>query len=669
MRSLHIDIETYSSVDLKKCGVARYAESPDFEILLFGYAFDDEPEKLIDLTSGEEIPVEVISALFDHNARKKAFNAQFELTCLGAHFGEEMPSEQWECTSVHALYLGLPNDLGTVCDVIRAPEMYRKKKFGYSLIRTFCVPCKPTKKNGNRTRNLPHHEPKKWAQFKQYARFDVKAERYVSQRLARFPVPAKERRLWILDQHMFRRGVALDMDLVHAAIHCDAVVKDRLVKEAVAITGLANPNSVAQLTKWLEVEMDEEIDDLRKKSIPKLLAKTDSATVERMLQLRLEISKASVKKYQAMDRSVCSDGRIRGVTQFYGANRTGRWAGRIVQLQNLPQNKLLDLDLARELVKARDIDTLETLFGSVPDVLSQLIRTALVPAPGKRMLVSDFSAIEARVIAWLAWSKWRLDVFNGDGKIYEASAEQMFKLPRGSVTKKSPYRQKGKVSELALGYQGGVNALITMGALDMGIEENELEGIKVAWRLANPEIVKLWYSVETAAKEAVRRKTQVEMKVAGGNARLVFAYESGYLTIQLPGGRKLFYAKARIEPDDLYRETAKGGRIPIASAGSLTFEGTDQKTKQWGRVATYGGKLVENLTQAIARDCLAESMLALNGADFEQEFSVHDEVVAESETDRLTEMEQIMGRDLAWAPGLPLRADGFTTDYYMKEID
>jgi DNA polymerase len=669
MKSLHVDIETFSDVDLKKCGVAKYAESPLFQVLLFGYCVDDGPEQVVDLASGEEIPGEILVALFDHNVRKKAFNAQFEMTCLRKHFGADMPPEQWECTSVHALYLGLPNDLDSVCGVIGAPNEFRKQKTGHALIRTFCVPCKPTIKNGGRTRNLPHHEPEKWELFKSYCAADVRAERYVGSRLVKFPVPEKERRLWIVDQHMFLRGVGVDMDLVDAAMYCDETVKDKLTHEAVSLTGLSNPNSVQQLIGWLQEEMDEEVTDLRKKTVPKLLESASSSTVERVLRLRQELSKSSVKKYEAMARSAGADGRLRGVTQFYGANRTGRWAGRIVQLQNLPQNKLPDLELARELVKARDIDAIEMLFGSVPDVLSQLIRTALVPAPGRRLYVSDFSAIEARVIAWLAGCKWRLDVFNTHGEIYEASAEQMFKLPRGSVTKKSPYREKGKIAELALGYQGGVNALITMGALDMGIPQEGLEEIKRAWRAANPEIVRLWYAVETAMKEAIARGTDIELKIADGRSKLVFGYEKKFLTITLPSGRKLFYAKARLEPEDLYTENAAGQRFMIAAEGSVTYEGVDQKTKRWCRMSTYGGRAVENITQAIARDCLAESMLALDFAGFSMLFTVHDEIVAEETEDRLTEMEQIMGRPISWAPGLPLRADGFITDWYQKETD
>jgi DNA polymerase len=661
---MHVDIETYSDVDLKKCGVARYAESPEFEVLLFGYALDSGPVIVIDLASGEQIPAAVLAALFDANVRKKAFNAQFEMTCLSKMLGKDLPADQWECTSVHALYLGLPNDLAGVCTAIKAPDEYHKQRAGHALIRVFCLPCRPTKTNGGRTRNRPHHEPQKWQLFKSYCAGDVKSERYVCGKLATFPVPPKERKLWLLDQKMFRHGVGVDIELIDAAIYCDEVVKKTMRAEATRITGLSNPNSVSQLIRWLEKETGEDVTDLRKTSVPKLLEKAGPGVVEDVLRLRQEMSKTSVNKYQAMRRGVCSDGRLRGVTQFYGANRTGRWAGRMVQLQNLPQNKLLDLDLARRLVIKREVELIELLFGSVPDTLSQLIRTALVPKAGHLLVISDFSAIEARVIAWMAGCQWRIDVFKTHGKIYEASAEQMFKLPAGSVTKKSPYRQKGKIAELALGFQGGVNALINMGALDMGIPEEELGPIKDAWRLANPEIVRLWYTVETAMKEAIRRKTAVEIKIAFGQSTIKYRYASGYLIVTLPSGRELFYASARIETQDL-----KNGDFIVAREGSVTYKGIDQTTRRWCRMSTFGGRAVENLVQAIARDCLAESMLALDQAGFNQMFTVHDEDVSEERTDRLKEMEEIMGRAIDWAPGLPLRADGFITDYYMKEID
>lgn len=673
MSTLRIDLETYSSVDLKKCGVHKYVESDDFEILLLAYAFDDEAVRVLDIAQGclESEYARVVAAIKDPAIIKTAYNAAFEIACLSKHLGESLDVTQWRCTSVHALYLGLPGNLGDVGRVLGLAEDKQKLGSGWSLIRYFCIPCKPTKTNHGRTRNLPKHDPQKWELFIEYCRRDVETEREIARKLARFPVPEKEWKLWHLDQRMMNKGVLIDRALVQSAIEADEIVKQRLTAEAVKLTGLDNPNSRDQLLAWLQEEMDDEITDLTKKTVPKLLEATDSETVERVLRIRQELAKTSVSKYHAMARAVCQDGAIRGLTRFYGANRTGRWAGQIVQVQNLPSNKLRDLDLARELLKAGYYDELEFLFGSVPDVLSQLIRTAFVARLGTRFIPVDFSAIEARVIAWLAWCQWRLDVFATHGKIYEASAEQMFKLPPGSVTKKSPYRQKGKIAELALGYQGGAGALKTMGALDMGIAEEELDPIKDAWRAANPEIVELWYACERAAKDAVRNKTSVVLPIAGNRRQLFFNYESGFLFIRLPSGRRLAYVKPRIEGEDLYRELANGSRFVVASAGSLTYEGMDQKTKQWTRLATYGGKLVENITQAFARDCLADAMLALDEEGIEQLFTVHDEIVCECpyNVHTLADVEAVMARPMPWAPDLPLRGDGFETLYYMKEID
>ena len=669
MTQLSIDIETYSSVDLKKAGVHRYVEASDFQVMLFAYAFGNDPVRVIDLMAGNErIPPDVITAIFDPTIIKTAFNAAFEIACLSKHFSKQLDPAQWRCTSVHALTLGLPGNLGDLGKAMRMPQDKQKMGVGGGLIRYFCIPCKPTKKNGERTRNLWFHEPAKWQLFKDYCARDVESERAIRDRLSRFPVSDIEQRLWVLDQQMNTRGIQVDLELVEAAIECDAIYKKRLTDEAIAITGLANPNSRNQLIKWLQEEEDDSITDITKKTVPKVLASTDNDVVRRMLELRQELAKTSVSKYKAMATAVCRDGCIRGLLQFYGANRTGRWAGRLVQVQNLPQNKLKDIDLARNLLKARDYDTLELLFGNVPDTLSQLIRTAFVAREGRRLIDVDFSAIEARVIAWLAWCEWRMQVFATHGKIYEASAEQMFHLEPGSVTKKSPYRQRGKVAELALGYQGGAGALKTMGALDMGLKEEELDDVKNAWRAANPEIVDLWYESERCAKAAVQGKTRTEMPIAGGRAKIVFSYESGYLFITLPSGRRLAYVMPRIEPRDLMSE--KG--FLIAQAGSLTYEGLDQKTKQWGRVATYGGKLVENITQAIARDCLRESMFAIDEVGcYDQLMTVHDEIVIEADhgVGSLAEIEEIMDYKLPWAPGLKLGGDGFETQYFMKEIE
>jgi DNA polymerase len=650
----------------------RYVESPHFEIMLFAYAFDDQPVQVIDLAQGEPLPPEVETAIFDSNVIKTAYNAAFELACLGKHFGRALDPMQWRCTSVHALYLGLPGNLADVGTVVGLDEDQQKKKSGGALIRYFCIPCKPTQTNMGRSRNKPSHDREKWRLFKEYCANDVVAEREIANRLAKFPVPDKEQRLWALDQKMNNKGVMIDRTLVKAAIACDQIYKQRLTNEAIQLTGLSNPNSRNQLMAWLLVEDGTDVDDLTKKTVPMILKSTESDVVHRVMELRQQLAKTSVSKYHAMDRVACEDAGVRGLTQFYGANRTGRWAGRLVQVQNLPQNKHKDIDLARNLMRAGDFETVDSLFGNVFDTMSQLIRTAFIARPGNKFVIVDFSAIEARVVAWLAWCQWRIDVFNTHGKIYEASAEQMFKLPKGSVDKKSPYRFKGKVAELALGYQGGAGALKTMGALDMGLTEDELDPIKVAWREANPEIVQFWYDCEGAAKDAVINKTTVELTIAGSRESLGFIWESGFLFIRLPSGRRLAYVKPRIEKEDLYRNKSDGTKFQVTRAGSLTYEGLDQKTKQWSRISTYGGKLVENITQAIARDLLAESMLALDEAGFTLLTTVHDEVVCEEIIGGPRDVhlaEKIMGTPIPWAKDLPLRGDGFETAYYMKEID
>jgi DNA polymerase bacteriophage-type len=671
--TLRIDIETYSSVDLKACGVHRYVEAPDFEITMFQYAFGDSEVNVISLLEGEQIPQHVLRSITDPTVTKTAFNAAFEITGLSKHLGEDLDPAQWRCTSVHALYLGLPNSLGEVGKVLGLAED-KQKLGGWGLIRYFCMPCKPTKANGQRTRNLPHHDPAKWSLFKDYGKRDVETEREAARKIEHFPLPQKEQRLWVLDQRMNRTGIQVNTTLVANAIRFDAAIKERLTAEAMELTGLDNPGSREQLLAWLQEEMPEgdEPADITKKTVKKLLTGVNDSTITRVLELRQELAKSSTSKFIAMARAVCNDGRVRGLTQFYGANRTGRWAGRLVQFQNLPQNKLRDIDLARKLLIEGDLDTFEMLFGNVPDTLSQLIRTAFEAKTGHKFVDVDFSAIEARMLAWLSWCQWRLDVFATHGKIYEASAEQMFKLPAGSVTKKSPYRQRGKVAELALGYQGGANALVTMGALEMGLTMEELDPIKVAWREANPEVVKFWYACEGAAKQAVANKTSVTLPIAGGRSKLVFAYESGFLTILLPVGRKLFYVKPRIEQEDLVRELASGAKYVVARAGSLTYEGSDQKTKKWTRLSSYGGKLVENLCQAISRDCLAESMLELDAKGFTQLVTVHDQDICEEPIDGHRDVrlaEELMGMPIAWAPGLLLRADGFETTYHMKEIE
>lgn len=657
MTILGIDLETYSSVEIKEAGAYAYVDSPDFEILLFAYAFDDDPIRVIDLTDFEDIPVDVVSAIFNPNIQKTAFNVNFERTCLTKYFRKELPVEQWACTAVHALTLGLPGNLDGVSKALRLPQDKAKMGVGKSLINYFCKPCKPTKVNEGRTRNLPHHAPEKWALFKTYCGQDVEAERAARKMMIRFQPLPEEHRLWCLDQQINDTGVKVDMTLVAQAITCDEQYQKRLTEEAFKLTGLANPKSVAQLKGWLQSE-GLEIESLNKESIVGLLEQTESGTVKRVLELRQEMAKTSVKKYEAMKRSYCSDGRIHGLLQFYGANRTGRWAGRLVQVQNLPQNKLKDLDLARQLLRSGDFGLLELLFGNVPNVLSQLIRTAFIPADGYRFIVSDFSAIEARVIAWLAGEKWRLDVFKSHGYIYEASASAMFHVPWSEFQayidqdKKHPLRQKGKVAELALGYQGGPGALVKMGALKMGLAEEELPGLVKAWREANPNIVQMWWDIEKAAITAVQEKTTVAFRLG-----ISFIYQSGMLFIKLPSGRRLAYARPRMEREEKFDRMG------------LTYEGMNQETKQWGRLNTYGGKLVENIVQAIARDCLREAMFRCADAGYQTVMHVHDEVVLEAPYGfgSVEHACGLMGIPIDWAPGLLLRGDGYETSYYKKD--
>jgi DNA polymerase len=648
MKTLAIDIETYSSVDLGKSGVYAYTEAEDFEILLFAYCFDDEEIQIVDLASGEKLPDEVVDALTDSKIIKTAFNAQFERTCLAKHLKTPMPPEQWRCSMAHALTLGLPTSLAGVAKCLKLTN--QKMKEGKALIRYFSLPCRPTKANGKRTRNLPCHDKEKWETFKTYCIKDVEVERQIRKRLEHYPMTEKEQRLWVLDQQMNDHGVLVDKNLVNRAISCDGVYQKKLLDEAIHLTGLENPNSPAQLKAWLEDKHGIKVDSLSKAKVEELLEETDNREVRRLLELRQDISKTSVKKYEAMDRAVCSDERIRGLLQYYGANRTGRWAGRLVQVHNLPRNDMADLDLARKLLLASDYETLELLFDSVSDVLSQLIRTAFIPSTNCRFIVADFSAIEARVIAWLAGESWRMDVFNSHGKIYEASAAQMFGVPVESVTKGSTLRQKGKIAELALGYGGSKGALISMGALNMGLTKEELPELVSAWRKSNSNIVKLWWDIERAAITAVKDKTVVTMQYG-----LKFYYKGGVLFIRLPSGRNLAYVRPRIEIDERFNKD------------KLTYEGIEGN--KWGRISTYGGKLTENIIQAIARDCLAEALLRLDKAGYKIVFHVHDEVILDVPKDAgsLEEVEEIMGLPIPWAPGLPLEAEAFETDYYKKD--
>lgn len=652
MTVLRIDVETYSSVDLKSCGMYKYVESPDFEILLFAYAYDDEPVKVIDLTAFEELPDYVIHDLTDPGVTKTAFNAAFERTTIAKQFGIRCDPLQWRCTAVHALAIGMPGYLEGVAEVLKL-EVQKDAK-GKALIKYFSVPCKPTKTNGQRVRNYPHHGPEKWEEYKAYNVQDVVVEREVARKLERFPVPAHEWKLWALDQEINDRGVRLDPVLVGQAIACDDLYEARLVQEAKEITGLDNPNSLQQLKEWLADRGLETPDGLSKEFMPVLLDAAPDDETRRVLELRKEMSKTSVDKYNAMARSICADDRARGLLQFCGANRTWRWAGRLIQVQNLPQNKFEDLALARETLRCGDFDMVEMLFGAPPFVLSQLIRTAFVPSEGNQFIVSDFAAIEARVIAWLADERWVLDVFRGHGKIYEATAANMFGVPFETIVKgNSNYelRARGKVAVLACGYQGGENALAAMDT-KKEIDPAEYPRLVQQWRDANPNIKNLWYAAERAAVKAVAEKTTV--KLAHG---VQYRYDGGVLFADLPSGRSLAYVNARIKADPKFKKDG------------LVFDGMDQVKKKWMSHRTYGGRLVENLVQAIARDCLAESLTRLDAEGLPIVMHVHDEVVLDvaNNDGLLDHVTHVMGQPISWAPGLPLKAAGFECDFYMKD--
>ncbi len=651
MKILAIDVETYSSIDIKTAGAYRYCEAPDFEILLFAYAFDDEPVQIVDLKNGETLPQEVKIALLNSRVLKTAFNANFEVSTLKRYLINGITAKDWECTMIKALTMGLPGSLDMVGKVLSFEEDKQKMKEGKSLIQYFCKPCKPTKTNGKRTRNLPEHDPEKWELFKEYCKQDVEVERAIRNKLSKFETTDKEKRLWQLDQVINDRGVGTDLVLINKAIECDLIFTERLQNEARELTGLDNPNSPTQLKKWLGERVGHEVTSLTKDSIPGLLEEAKDDNVKRVLELRQLMAKTSIKKYEAMEKSRCEDGRVRGLLQFYGANRTGRWAGRLVQVQNLPQNHLPDLDDARNLVRNGQFDTIEFLYDSIPDTLSQLIRTAFIPREGNRFMVADFSAIEARVIAWYAGEQWRLDVFATHGKIYEASAAQMFHAPIESIKKGSDLRQKGKIAELALGYGGSVGAIMSMDK-SKSIPEEELPGLVRSWRNANPNITKFWWDCDKAAKKAINERTTVCMQYG-----LKFIYNPGVLFIQLPSGRKLAYIKPKIEP----HETFEGYKI--------TYEGMEQTSKQWTRISTYGPKLVENIVQATARDCLGEAMFNVEEAGYEVVFHVHDELIMDVPKDfgKLEEVNEIFGKPISWAPGLPLKADGYECSYYMKD--
>lgn len=648
MRELSIDIETYSGKDLTESGVYAYANAPDFQILLFAYAFDDEEVKLVDIASGEKLPTAIMEALTDKNIMKTAYNANFERTCIAKYLNVALPPEQWQCTMICAAELGLPRSLKQVAEVLGLSE--QKDRAGKACIDYFSKPCRPTKTNGGRTRNLPAHNIEKWEIFKAYCIQDVIVEREIKRKLSRFPLADSEQKLWEYDQMITDRGVRVDTNMAQNAIRYSEEHKAKCTELAAKLTGLENPNSVKQLKNWLSEHTDEKFEKLDKKTVGKLLESTSDNLVKQILGLRLQMAKTSTKKYEAMIKDVCPDGRIRGILQFYGANRTGRWAGKMVQVQNLPQNHLNDLALARKSVCDGDYELFEILYGNVPDTLSQLIRTALIPSDGRRFIVSDFSAIEARVLAYLAGEEWRQEVFRNGGDIYCASASQMFKVPVVKHGVNGHLRQKGKIAELALGYGGSVGALKSMGALDMGIPEDELQPLVDSWRVSNPKIKAFWKEVERAAIKAVKDKpTQLKCGI-------LFYKRSGILFAKLPSGRSIAYAKPQLQKNKFDRE-------------ALTYMGASKSRGSWKRTETFGGKLTENIVQAFARDCLAESIIRLEDKGFEVNFHVHDEVILDvpKGVSSAKEVADIMGEPIPWAKGLLLKAEAYETDFYMKD--
>lgn len=660
MDHLSIDLETFSSVPIAKAGAQKYIASPDFEILLFAYSLNGASPVCCDIAQGEHLPDWVLDALCNPQCLKHAYNAAFEWGCLSKFMGRQLPPEQWRCTMFHGLYAGYPAGLDAAGRALGLPEDKRKLSTGKALIRYFCVPCTPTKSNGGRRRNLPHHDPARWELFREYNAQDVTTEMEIERRLSLITVPDWLQRQWETDLLINARGVAVDMEMVNGALEIGATVRERLTQEAVRISGLSNPNSVQQLSAWLEQETGEEVTDLRKDTVAKMIAQApDNPEVQRMLEIRQELGKTSTKKYDAIEQAVCPDGRVRGLLQFYGANRTGRWAGRLVQVQNLPRTYTQPLELARNLVKQRKLDNLRLIYGSVPDTLSQLIRTAFVASDGNVLIDADFSAIEARVISWLAGEQWRLDVFKTHGKIYEASASQMFGVPIERIKKGNPeyaLRQKGKVAELALGYQGGAGALINMGALDMGIPEDDLLDIVQRWRDTNKRICDLWYKMNSAAVEAISTGCSVGVGRLLVSCEYDAVHEVEYLTVLLPSGRKLYYNSPQIG------ENKWGGP-------SISYMGMDQTTKKWKRIETYGGKLVENCVQAVARDCLAQAIENLEARGLPVVFHIHDEVVIDCRADTATleDVVDIMSRPIPWAPGLPLNADGWVGGFFKKD--
>lgn len=643
MKKLSIDLETYSSVDLGKSGVYKYAESEDFEILLFAYSIDDGEVKVIDLANGEIIIEEILSALSDERIEKWAFNANFERACLSRFLGKRLKPQGWYCTMIWSAYLGLPLSLEKVGDVLKLDK--QKMNEGKALIRYFSIPCKPTKTNGMRTRNLPHHDLEKWSTFKEYNKRDVETEMEIKKKLSAFPMPQSEWENYWVDQNINDRGILIDEVLVDSAIKFDAILRDENMDRAIELTALENPNSPLQLKEWLN-KKGLEINSLAKKDVESAI-KNAEGDIKEVLELRQELSKSSVRKYDAMKNVKGKDNRARGLIQFYGANRTGRYSGRLIQVQNLRRNNLKDLELARSLVKNRDYETMEILYESPSDILSQLIRTAFIPKESTRFIISDFSAIEARVLAWLAGEQWVLDAFENGEDIYCRTASRMFGVQVEKHGVNGHLRQKGKIATLACGYQGALGALKAMGGIEMGLSEDELQSIVDSWREANPYIVSLWWDIDAVVKRVVKTRTKEEYK------NLVISYEKGILFIELPSKRRLAYPKAKIGTNRF------GGE-------SIAYEGIVVGNK-WDKIESYGGKFVENIVQAIARDILAESMMRLEKKGFNIVMHIHDEVVIESDSSSVEEINEIMSIVPIWAPGLILDADGFESEFYKKD--
>ena len=656
-KNLFIDVETYSSVDIKESGAYKYIESPDFEILIIGYALDDGPVKIVDLAQGEEMPEEFEETLLDPDCVKVAHNAVFERLSF-KHIGYNVPAEQWYCTSVKAAYCGLPLSLDGVSKALNLTD--KKLDTGKALIKYFSCPCKATRVNGMRTRNYPEHAPEKWEMYKEYNKYDVLAEREIFKRLEAYIIPDIERKMYVLDQNINDRGILVDMELAESAIAVDNTYTSILTQHAQQLTGLENPNSPAQIRQWIEKTTGHAVLSLSKESMPDLLEEFKNyPEVIELLNTRKKLSKTSIKKYYAMLNCAMKDNRCRGLFQFYGANRTGRWAGRLLQLQNLSKNHISHIETPRELIRARDWETVEMLYDDVADILSQLVRTALIAPKGKTFAVADFSAIEARVISWLANEKWRMDVFRGDGKIYEATGSKMFNVPISAITKGSVLRDKSKISELALGYEGSLGALKRMGGEHMGLSDTEMMSLVRKWRSANPAIVDMWKEIDEASKEAVRYRRPVTCTCRN----IIFDCDGEFMTIQLPSGRKLFYVNPMFKDKKIGRST-----MPTRV---LYYGGIIQETNQWGEIDTYGGKLTENIVQAIARDLLGNSMLNMQEEGFAITMHVHDEVIAEIPLENAEEhynnMVKAMERVPVWAPDFPLKADGYITPFYLKD--